>query len=93
MKDKEIRPGQSLLDMVLQECGSIDLAFEVAEQNGITVADELTSGLNLKIGSDENNRIVREYRDNAIFPATALEKGLLLEGIGYMGVEIDFIVS
>lgn len=93
MKDKEIRPGQSLLDIVLRECGSIDPAFEVAEQNGMTLTDELTPGLRLEIEGDAHHHIVKEYRENGVFPATALEKGLLLEGIGYMGIEIDFIVS
>ena len=81
------------MDVVLQECGAIDPAFEVAEQNGMTITDELNPGAQLKIIGKEDDRMVAEYRDNAIFPATALEKGLLLEGIGYMGIEIDFIVS
>ncbi len=36
--------GQSLLDLALQECGSIEAAFDMAVQNGLSVTSELTSG-------------------------------------------------
>lgn len=93
MKTKEVLPGQSLLDIALQESGSLEAAFPLAGLNELTITDELESGSLLTVETDENNPVVNEYRNAAVFPATALQEGLLPEGIGYMGIEIDFIVS
>lgn len=39
--------GQTLLDIVLQELGDADLAFELAEANGLNVSDVLAPGTQL----------------------------------------------
>lgn len=93
MENREIKVGQSVFDIALQERGELKAAFEIAEQNGISVTDELMAGKVLQLERDSNHQVVSEYQSEGIFPATALEKGLLPEGIGYMGIEIDFMVS
>lgn len=93
MKNKEVLPGQSLLDISLQECGALDTVFTIAEKNGMSVTDDLKAGFVIKADSNEYDQVVAEYRSASIFPATALSEGLLPEGIGFMGIEIDFIVS
>jgi len=44
-----VSDGQSLLDVCLQELGSIDAAFELADANGIAVTDPLKPGQLLTI--------------------------------------------
>ena len=39
-----VSDGQSLLDVCLQELGTIDAAFDLAAANGLTITDELTAG-------------------------------------------------
>lgn len=93
MKSKEVLAGQSVFDIALQEKGELEAAFEIAGQNGIAMTDSLQPGYRLKVESDENNPVVSEYRSMSVYPATALADGLIFEGIGYMCIELDFIVS
>ena len=93
MKSKEILAGQSVFDIALQERGALEATFEIAGQNGIAMTDSLQPGGRLLVDSDENDAVVSEYRSNFIHPATALADGLIPEGIGYMCIELDFIVS
>ena len=45
--------GQTLLDIALQELGSADLAFELAEANGLNVSDTLAPGTQLVLPKNE----------------------------------------
>jgi hypothetical protein len=90
-----IRPyrDQSLFDVALVQFGNIEQAFELALENDISLTGDIT-GLELNTVLVANKpAIVNYYRNNNITPATALKADELLGGIGYMGIEIDFIVS
>ena len=37
------RNNQTLLDIAVQECGTVEAAFEIAERNGLALTDELNT--------------------------------------------------
>ncbi len=83
--------GQSLFDIALQEYGSIEAVFQLADDNGITnITDSLIPGTELII--DENmiidKNVVNYYKNNAIYPANEVRTG-----VGYMAIGVDFIIS
>ncbi|MCM1302102.1 MAG: hypothetical protein NC250_01210 [Alistipes senegalensis] len=90
---------QSLLDMAVQECGSFEAAFALSERNGIALTDDLSAGQELEIVPEDvgNKRIVAALAAQDVQPATAISAEDLAcvpyGGIGFMGIEIDFIVS
>lgn len=43
------RNNQTLLDIAVQECGTVEAAFEIAERNGLALTDELNTGQKLDI--------------------------------------------
>ena len=75
------RNNQTLPDIALQECGNIEAAFDIARLNGLSLTDELKTGQTL----------------DGVKPATAPSAGEVeaapYGGIGYMGIEIDFVVK
>ena len=90
---------QSLLDMALQECGSFEAAFALSERNGIALTDSLTAGQELEIAPEDvgRKRIAAALSARGAKPATAISAGDAARvpwgGIGFMGIETDFIVS
>lgn len=92
-----IKDRQSLLDMALQTSGSMEAVFALAAINDTSLTAVLPDGRTLQTVSVENPSIVNRYATEKIYPATALspeeETALTQEGIHFMGIEIDFIVS
>lgn len=90
---------QSLLDMALQHCGSLEAAFDMAELNGLNLTDDLETGIDIAIPNAYNTKVVQHYTVNSIQPATAItaaEINSVLavgEGIEFWGIEYDFIVQ
>lgn len=93
----KVKDRQSLLDMAVQTSGSMEAAFGLAAANGVSLTDTLVDGQVLDTVAAENADTVRRYSVHGIQPATALSEeemaALAQEGINFMGVEIDFIVS
>lgn len=89
----KVKDRQSLLDMAVQTAGSMEAAFGLAAANGVS----LTDGQVLDTVAAENADTVRRYSVQGIQPATALSEeemaALAQEGINFMGIEIDFVVS
>lgn len=89
----KVKDRQSLLDMAVQTAGSMEAAFGLAAANGVS----LTDGQVLDTVAVENADTVRRYSVQGIQPATALSEeemaALAQEGINFMGIEIDFVVS
>ena len=91
---------QSLLDIVIQECGSLDSIFSLAEQNNIAVTDDLPAGRELEYTLEDitQKQVIISLANRGIKPATAIspellaDGELLLEGIEFWGIEYDFIV-
>lgn len=90
---------QSLLDITIQECGSFEAAFTLAERNGLAVTDELAVGQAVEFAPEDisKKQVVASLAAQGVKPATAIsEQDAALVpwgGIGFMGLEIDFIVS
>lgn len=95
----EVKDRQSLLDIALQVCGSIEAVMSIAVRNGVSVTDDLTAGTLLEYEPEDvvDKRVVEIYRREGIEPATSLSRedmeALSQEGIGFMAVETDFIIS
>lgn len=94
-----IHNGESLLDIALRECGSFEAAFALSERNGIALTDDLTVGQELEIAPEDvdSSEIVAALAARGARPATAVsaDEAALVPwgGIGFMGIETDFIVN
>jgi hypothetical protein len=83
---------QSLFDLALQHCGSVEAAIDIALLNGLSLSDSLEVGSELLLPPVLNKPVADYYRNRNITPATALTTDTLV-GIGYWTIGIDFIVS
>jgi hypothetical protein len=88
-----ILEGQSLPDIAIQESGSIEAVFDLAVKNGISITDKLQAGLNINNVNPLNQGIVAYYRAKNIRPATWMAQNQIHTGIGYMGIDVNFIIS
>ena len=92
------RNNQTLLDIAVQESGTVEAAFEIAERNGLALTDELNTGqkLDIVMTTTREESVVQELAADRIKPATApsAEETEMVPygGIGFMGIEIDFVV-
>lgn len=93
-----IHSRQSLLDIAVQECGTFEAAWELAERNGLALTDELTTGAVIDYLPEQvaSKQVVDRLAARRIRPATAATKEDAATapwgGIGYMGIDVDFIV-
>lgn len=89
------RNNQTLPDIAVQECGNIEAAFDIARLNGLSLTDELKTGQTLDIACTES--VVGKLAADGVKPATAPSaeevEAAPYGGIGYMGIEIDFVVK
>ena len=67
------RNNQTLLDIAVQECGTVEAAFEIAERNGLALTDELNTGqkLDIVMTTTREESVVQELAADRIKPATA----------------------
>lgn len=65
---------QSLLDIAIQEFGTIQTAFDIAVANGLDVTDALAPGTRLTLPSSnfEDREVAEYFKSRSIKPATAL---------------------
>ena len=89
---------QSILDIAVQETGSMENAFEIAAANGKAITDDINSGeLFIPNELQLNANVVNRLADKRIKPATALTSEDItispFGGIGYMKIAYDFIIS
>ncbi|WP_134151023.1 hypothetical protein [Flavobacterium sp. 270] len=90
---------QNILDISLQEYGSIEKVFDLLEDNDkFNITEDISVYQDLKIGREAFKKdIVEYYNSRNLKPATALteEEEYLLDtfsGIDYMIIEDDFII-
>lgn len=98
MKTVIVKSGQTLLDIALQEKGSIEAIEEIAALNGLSITDELSAGMELTLPASAWNKLIENYcKNNDVSPATALTDDNLYDlwkgGIGYMVVGVDFKIG
>jgi hypothetical protein len=97
VKEVEVKNGQTLLDIAVQELGDASRFNEIATLNNLEFSDDLIVGsLILVPESDIDKReIVKIFTNKALTPAS--DKGDLSEvfeeGIEFWSIEYDFIVS
>ena len=88
---------QSLLDMAIQESGGIEAVMELSIRNDIAVSQELDAMTELEAAAIIDSKVVNRYQLQRIRPATEVTAEEMAAvpygGIGFMGVEVDFIVS
>lgn len=88
---------QSLLDIAIQTSGSVDAAFELAAKNDIAISEELSLEVELETVAVVDKIVLSRYKARNIRPATEVSledmERVPYGGIGFMGIEIDFIVS
>ena len=91
---------QTLLDIALQTGGHIETVLALAEANGMSITDRLEDGSVLIVPvpvEGGGTRTVELYKAHKVEPATEISpedmEACPYGGIGFMGIEIDFIVS
>ncbi len=93
----QVKNRQSLPDIALQEGGSMDAVVNLAIRNDVAISTTLEHETFLKKPVVSDQQTARLYALRKITPATDLTAEDLeaapFGGIGYMGIEIDFIVS
>jgi hypothetical protein len=71
MKIIKVLDGQSIFDIALMVAGSVEAAFDLAVENGLSITDNLMPGQLLQYsGTVINKRVVEHYKINEIAPAT-----------------------
>lgn len=90
-----VLPGQTWADMAIQQLGDEERLFELVDDNGVGITDDLAPGTSIVSGRPAANKasIVKAL---ALRKPGSLFKGIddaALEGIEYWGIEVDFIVS
>lgn len=88
------KQGQWLGDIAVRESGSIEGLVEMAIKNDLSITDKMKPGSRLLQPTAINKRVMNYYSINNIYPATSTElTGIGFGGIGYMAVEITFIIA
>ena len=98
MKTVIVKSGQTLLDIALQEKGSIEAVEAIAALNGLSVTEALGAGMVLQLPSREWNKLLETYcKSNDVSSSTSLSDDDLHEmwsgGIGFMVLGVDFEIG
>ena len=90
-----VRQGQTFIDKVLECTGDLEQSVLMSVLNGKSISDALNIGEELQTTDVVKKSVVALW--NGEGPATEKvytnEQELPLEGIDYMGIEIDFTVN
>lgn len=90
---------QSLLDIAVQHCGSVEQAFQMALLNGLSLTEDVQAGANLELAPAADASVVSYYTVNELQPATAVTDEAMNDllddgdGIEFWAIEFDFVVS
>lgn len=91
---------QTLLDVAIRHCGTVQAVADIAILNNISITDDLIAGQFILIPQKDygNQEVINYFISNKIEPASALteESKELTEGksgIGFMRVGINFKVA
>lgn len=90
-----VKDRQSLPDIAVTAAGSMEALMALAVANDISVSDDLADGQELREVAVEDRNVVQSFSVSGEEPATAIEVtegGIVYDGIGWMTVEVDFIV-
>lgn len=95
---KPILPGQTLVDIAVQELGDASRVFELAVLNAISITDELEVGSVMFIPDADigKRNLIYMFKSRFLAPASADITGDVISkdsGIDYDAIEIDLIVQ
>lgn len=63
---------QSLLDMAIQEGGTLQILMELAQANNLSITDELSPGEEIQFSGQGDKKVVDIYRKNGYKPASSI---------------------
>lgn len=87
---------QTLLDLQLIACGSLDGIIDTCARNDLSITEELADGQEIDVVGTVNKKVVVMYGNKGYQPATAISgvgAGIKYGGIGYMAIGVDFVIS
>ncbi len=88
---------QSLIDIALQTSGGMEAALSLAIKHDIAISEPLAPDAELETVAVTDRLVLNRYEARRVRPATEISPADLeavpYGGIGFMGIEIDFIVS
>lgn len=88
---------QSVLDVAIQTSGGVEAAFELSVKNDIAISAEIARDAELDTVAVVDKAVLSRYEARNLRPATELSpedlEAVPYGGIGFMGIEIDFVVS
>lgn len=95
MKTKEVKQGQSFLDIVLQNTGSIDNAVAMSLLNDCSITSEVVTGTILEFSEITNKELSTYFSVENQEPATniRLSEINVPEGISYWAIANTFKVT
>lgn len=99
MKETETRHRQSVADVALRSTGSIESLVAIGVASGMSLSEEPGEGRTVTIpdGTEEDPKVVARYEADGVEPATWPSFREWVDcmpcGVGYMGIEVDFVVS
>ena len=91
---------QTLLDIAIRHCGTIEAVVDIAVLNNISITDDLVSGQLIALPSKDygSKEVINYFVTNKIDPANALNdlhfdlvQGK--EGIGFWSINNNFITQ
>lgn len=86
-----VKQDQTILDIAVQEYGSIEGAYDIVELNGMSsVQDNLECGDQLMVG-EVKNKAIKTYLED--FEIVSGGDDARAEGIGFWRVDLDLIIS
>lgn len=98
MKVVKVAPGQTLIDIAVQELGDWERLFEVAKLNKMNITDPLVADQEITVPAfaRDKGEIVRVFTDPSNKPASDSHGSVenqINEGIDYWAIGTEFIVS
>lgn len=88
---------QSVLDIAIQTSGGVEAAFALSVKNDIAISAEIARDAELETVVVVDKTVLSRYEARNIRLATELSpedlEAVPYGGIGFMGIEIDFVVS
>jgi len=92
----KVENGQSVFDIAIQCCGSIESALEIAAVNGISITDTIVAR-ELQTPEMVSKKVADYYAINALQPATDITddqevNNPTAQGIEFWTIEQDFVI-
>lgn len=90
-----VRPGQTLPDLAIQYCGTVEAWPEIARMNGLGMTAETAPGAVLSLPGATDKRVQAYFKNGKYVPAAGDVANYIgfTEGIGFWAIGVDFEVQ